>query len=188
MGHQVLLRERSLRGNGEKGGLRRAAPTRSVHSSRSSSQAAAAAPLAHVVLDLRARRRRRASVSSIKWDAHVRANAGQGWRMGSSSSMAAAPASGREQAVRGRGAPSGGERERIARRERCGRVGFRVQYASRGSRRVACGFIGGAVRRGKRERQRKVQNCLDGAVRQSRQLGRPKWGWECSTPPGTKHP
>ena len=65
--------------------------------------------------------------------------------------------------MRGRGAPSGGERERIARRERCGRVGFRVQYASRGSRRVACGFIGGAVRRGKRERQRKVQNALDGS-------------------------
>ena len=49
-----------------------------------SSQDAAAAPLAHVVLDLRARRRRRASVSSIKWDAHVRADAGQGWRMDSS--------------------------------------------------------------------------------------------------------
>jgi len=40
-------------------------------------------PLAHVVLDLRARRRRRASVGSIKWDALVRANVGQGWRMDS---------------------------------------------------------------------------------------------------------
>ena len=54
---------RSLRGIGEKGGLMRAAPTRSVRSSRSRSQEAAAAPLAHVVLDLRGRKRQRARVS-----------------------------------------------------------------------------------------------------------------------------
>ena len=54
-------------------------------------------------------------------------------------SSMAARASGREQAVRGRGAPSGGERGRIARREWCGRGGFREQYASRGSSREAYG-------------------------------------------------
>ena len=66
----------------------------------------------------------------IKWGAQVRANTGQGWRMDSSGLVSrllngSGGTCEREGGVRGRGTPSGGERERIARRERCGRGGFR---------------------------------------------------------------
>ena len=81
-----------------------------------------------------------------------------------SSMAAAARASGREQAVRGRGAPSGGERGRIAQREWCGRGGFREQYASRGSSREACGGHRRRSAAGQARGSGKWSVCLDGAV------------------------
>ena len=133
-GHQLLLLfvRASLRGHREEGGAKRAgrgAQEGCTYSQRTQLEAQHArrrgAPLAHVVLDLRARRRRRASVSSMKWDAHVAGSSGT------------RVASGQEHASRGSSmeltceregsgcvrlrASAGGERRRIAWRQRCGK-------------------------------------------------------------------
>ena len=80
--HQVLLRA-IFEGEWRERGLRRAAPTRSVHSSRSARKMPRRLP-SLTLFWICGRRRRRPSVSSINWDVLVRANAGQGWRMDSS--------------------------------------------------------------------------------------------------------
>ena len=155
----LSARERLRKRKGGSGGrgVKRAAPTHSGRSLRPSTQEAAAIPFAHVVLDLRARGRRLASVRAkmgCAWCGLVRGKGGEGAAVGASrgSTMATAAAASGAGARLG-GAAARGASERVVWRERCGSGGFREQQASRGywacsSRRPLVAWCGGASARG----------------------------------------
>ena len=145
----------------EKGGLggkgvKRAAPTHSGRSLRPSTQEAAAIPFAHVVLDLRARGRRLASVRAkmgCAWCGLVRGKGGEGAAVGASRGSTMATAAAASGAGARLGGAARGASERVVWRERCGSGGFREQQASRGywacsSRRPLVAWCGGASARG----------------------------------------
>ena len=107
---------------------------------------AAVLPSPTLFLDLRVHRRRRASVSSMKWDAHGGLARGKGGEWAAvDASHGSLMATAREGAggVRTRGV---GRRGRIACRECCGSGGFSEQQASRGSMRAARGGRPGQAR------------------------------------------
>ena len=150
----------------EKGGLggegvKRAAPTHSGRSLRPSTQEAAAIPFAHVVLDLRARGRRLASVRAkmgCAWCGLVRGKGGEGAAVGASrgSTMAtAAAASGAGARLGGAGGRGAGGVHRMAGAVRERRVSRAAGVAGVLGVQLAAP-IGGVVRRGERERERKM--------------------------------
>ena len=114
----LSARERLRKRKGGSGGrgVKRAAPTHSGRSLRPSTQEAAAIPFAHVVLDLRARGRRLASVRAkmgCAWCGLVRGKGGEGAAVGASrgSTMATAAAASETGArLGGAGGRGAGER------------------------------------------------------------------------------
>ena len=159
----------------EKGGLggkgvKRAAPTHSGRSLRPSTQEAAAIPFAHVVLDLRARGRRLASVRAkmgCAWCGLVRGKGGEGAAVGESRSSTTATAA----AASGAGARLGGEATRGAsERASCGgsgagAAGFKSSRRRGGTGRAA-GSTGAKCGWGEREWERKMHETLSGGLEQ----------------------
>ena len=154
----LSARERLGKRKGGSGGrgVKRAAPTHSGRSLRPSTQEAAAIPFAHVVLDLRARGRRLASVRAkmgCAWCGLVRGKGGEGAAVGASRGSTMATAAAASGAGARLGGAARGASERVVWRERCGSGGFREQQASRGywacsSRRPLVAWCGGASARG----------------------------------------
>ena len=125
-------------------GVKRAAPTHSGRSLRPSTQEAAAIPFAHVVLDLRARGRRLASVRAkmgCAWCGLVRGKGGEGAAVGASrgSTMAtAAAASGAGARLGGAGGRGAGERASYG-GSGAGAAGFASSRRREGTGRAARG-------------------------------------------------
>ena len=165
----LSARERLRKRKGGSGGrgVKRAAPTHSGRSLRPSTQEAAAIPFAHVVLDLRARGRRLASVRAkmgCAWCGLVRGKGGEGAAVGASrgSTMATAAAASET------GARLGGAGGRAGERRMAGAVRERRVSRAAGVAGVLgvqlAAPIGGVVRRGERERERKMHENLVGGV------------------------
>ena len=140
----LSARERLRKRKGGSGGrgVKRAAPTHSGRSLRPSTQEAAAIPFAHVVLDLRARGRRLASVRAkmgCAWCGLVRGKGGEGAAVGASRGSTMATAA----AASGAGARLGGAAARgpasVVWRERCGSGGFASSRRRGGTGRAARG-------------------------------------------------
>ena len=171
----LSARERLRKRKGGSGGrgVKRAAPTHSGRSLRPSTQEAAAIPFAHVVLDLRARGRRLASVRAkmgCAWCGLVRGKGGEGAAVGCASrgSTMATAAAASETGARlgGAGGRGAGGVHRMAGAVRERRVSRAAGVAGVLGVQLAAP-IGGVVRRGERERERKMHENLDGGVRQN---------------------